>query len=121
LFACRCIYNDDKQYAFAKAEGDLDQAGDKLHEFCARIKQGLNSCSLKEKRYALNALDITVIATDDKMEIKASVPLESASAEKVSRCVIKRVRKPHKRRPTVSEMLPSDEAATIKVDLSAIH
>ena len=53
-----------------------------LNEFCGRVKLNLDSCDLQTKRLALDALDIQVIATDDSIDIRASVPLELITIEK---------------------------------------
>jgi len=53
-----------------------------IHDFCKRVKKNLDSCDLQTKRLVLDALDIQVIATRDKVDIKASVPLKFNKLEK---------------------------------------
>ena len=43
---------------------------------CRSVRNKLRNCTLQDKRLVLGALDAQVIATDDRVEIKAAVPLE---------------------------------------------
>ena len=47
-----------------------------IREYCDRVKQNLDNCSFENKRFALDTLDIKVVATNERVEIKASVPFE---------------------------------------------
>ena len=55
---------------------DMASIESKLGKFCEMVKQNLNGLTLQDKRLALDALDIKVIATNDGAEITVSVPLE---------------------------------------------
>jgi hypothetical protein len=50
-------------------------------------------------RYALDALDITVVVTDEKVEIKASVPLEFSAVEKKWHFMLTGHKRRHKSQP----------------------
>ena len=53
-----------------------------------RVKQNLNGLTLQDKRLALDALDIKIIATNDGAEITASVSLEFITTARTSGCLI---------------------------------
>jgi site-specific DNA recombinase len=55
---------------------DLDSVEAQLQDFSQKVRIGLDNCDLKTKRLALDILDVQVIATPEKMTIKAIVPLE---------------------------------------------
>ena len=48
----------------------------KLNDFCARVRQNLADCSIEDKRLALDALDIKVVATQDHIEINGAIPID---------------------------------------------
>ena len=56
----------------------------------------MNDCSYQTKRYALDALDVNVVVTDDRVDIKMSVPVELTNVEHV--ITVKSGLKRHKRR-----------------------
>jgi len=64
---------------------DINLADKQIREYCNKVKQNLDNCSFQNKRIALDALDIQVIATKDKVEIKASVPFEFDDSNLVSK------------------------------------
>lgn len=47
----------------------------KLNEFCERVRQNLSQCTFADKRLALEALDIKVIATPEQIEIRGAIPM----------------------------------------------
>jgi site-specific DNA recombinase len=51
----------------------------KLNEFCERVRQNLAQCTLEDKRLALDALDVKVIATREHIEISGVVPITQIS------------------------------------------
>jgi site-specific DNA recombinase len=63
---------------------DLASVETQLNEFCQKIKQSLDNCTLQTKRLALDILDVQVIATPEKLDIKAVVPLEFITIEQTS-------------------------------------
>ena len=48
----------------------------KLNDFCQRVRQNLSQCTFADKRLALEALDIKVIATPEQVEIKGAIPID---------------------------------------------
>jgi hypothetical protein len=60
------------------------EAEARIKQFYKRVKHNIRTCSFIDKRYALDALGIPVVATDEKLEVKISVPLEFTPIEKVS-------------------------------------
>jgi site-specific DNA recombinase len=67
---------------------DPIKAEAQIKEYCKRVKRNIKNCSYTDKRYALDALGVTVIATDDKIEVKISVPLEFTPIEKISEHIL---------------------------------
>ena len=55
---------------------DLASVEAQLNEFCYKVKQSLDDCTFQNKRLALTILDVQVIATPEKLNVKAIVPLE---------------------------------------------
>ncbi len=53
----------------------LAKAEMKLNEFCQRVRQNLSQCTFADKRLALEALDIKVIATPEQVEVKGTIPI----------------------------------------------
>ena len=53
----------------------------KLNEFCERVRQNLEQCTHQEKRLALDALDIKVVATQQGIDIKGSIPIKIATTD----------------------------------------
>ena len=53
----------------------------KLNDFCARVRQNLADCSIEDKRLALDALGIKVLANHERIEIHGNIPLESATTQ----------------------------------------
>ena len=45
----------------------MKKAESQLHDFCDRVKKNLNVLSLKDKRCALDVLDIQVIVWNDRV------------------------------------------------------
>jgi len=54
---------------------------------CRRVKNNLNNCTFQEKRQDLNALDVQVVATREKMKIRIVVPLELFTIDQTSGCL----------------------------------
>ena len=59
----------------------LVEAEIKLNEYCERVRQNLVECSLELKRLALDALDIQVIATPERVDIKGVIPIDITTAQ----------------------------------------
>ncbi len=67
---------------------DLASVEAQLNEFCYKVKQSLDSCTFQNKRLALTVLDVQVVATPEKLNIKAIVPLEFITIEQTSVCML---------------------------------
>ena len=61
---------------------DTISTQEQLDDFCARIQQNLNGCGFQEKRMALDALDVRVVATPEKVDIRLAVPLACITTER---------------------------------------
>jgi len=59
----------------------LANAEIKLNEFCARVRENLAQCTIQDKRLALDALDIEVTATPERIDIKDLVPIDFITIE----------------------------------------
>ena len=60
---------------------DVDSLESELNEFCRKVRESLDNCSFLNKRLALDSLQVQVIATPAKIEIKMAVPLEFTNLE----------------------------------------
>jgi len=67
---------------------DLASVEAQLNEFCYKVKQSLDGCTFQNKRLALTILDIQVVATPEKLNVKAIVPLEFITIEQTSVCML---------------------------------
>lgn len=67
---------------------DLALVEAQLNEFCYKVKQSLDGCTFQNKRLALTILDIQVVATPEKLNVKAIVPLEFITIEQTSVCML---------------------------------
>ena len=71
---------DEEQLArLCETKEQLDKLANaeiKLNEFCARVRENLAECTIQDKRLALDALDIRVIATPERIDIKGVIPIE---------------------------------------------
>jgi len=72
---------------------DILSTQQQLDAFCERIQQSLDGCGLQEKRMALDALDVKVMATPEKVDIRLAVPLEFITIEQTSGCLVSRAKK----------------------------
>lgn len=59
-----------------KQSTNLAKAEIKLNEFCERVSQNLDHCTLAEKRLALDALAVTVEVSQDRIELKGIIPVQ---------------------------------------------
>ena len=62
---------------------DLSSVELKLNKFRKKVKANLDSLTIEQKRMALDALEVNVIATPSNIEIKASVPLDIGKGKSV--------------------------------------
>lgn len=60
---------------------NLVEAEIKLNEYCERVRQNLAECSLELKRLALDALDIQVTVTPERVDIKGVIPIDITTAQ----------------------------------------
>jgi hypothetical protein len=49
---------------------------------CRKVSKSLKRCTFSNKRLALDALQVRVVATRERVKVKMAVPLEFASIEK---------------------------------------
>lgn len=54
----------------------LAKAEIQLNEWCSTVRDNLDRCTIQEKRLALDALDIKVVASSELIDIKGTIPLE---------------------------------------------
>jgi site-specific DNA recombinase len=65
------------RYSYTKEQlARLANTEIKLNEFCERVHQNLGNCTIEDKRLALDALDIKVIATPDRIDIQGVIPID---------------------------------------------
>jgi hypothetical protein len=57
----------------------LDDTETKLNRFCQRARKKLDNATIQDKRLALDAMDIRIIASTERIDIKGSIPLEITS------------------------------------------
>ena len=67
---------------------DLASVEAQLNEFCYKVKQSLDGCTFQSKRLTLTILDVQVVATPEKLNVKAIVPLEFITIERTSVCML---------------------------------
>jgi site-specific DNA recombinase len=58
---------------------NLMNAEIKLDQFCERVRQNLLQCSTNERRLALDALGVKIIAGQDRIDIHGMMPIEAKS------------------------------------------
>ena len=58
---------------------NLMNAEIKLDQFCERVRQNLLQCSTNERRLALDALGVKIIAGQDRIDIHGMMPVEAKS------------------------------------------
>ena len=69
-------------YSKAKDQlGKIAKAEIRLNKFCQRVRQNLANSTFSEKRLALEALDIKVVATKDDIKITGVIPIEVSTSE----------------------------------------
>jgi len=51
----------------------------KLKEICQRVSQNLDNTTIQDKRLALDALDIRIIASPQQIDIKGIIPIDIAN------------------------------------------
>jgi seryl-tRNA synthetase len=65
------------QYSYTREQlARLANTEIKLNEFCERVHQNLGNCTIEDKRLALDALDIKIIATPDRIDIQGVIPID---------------------------------------------
>jgi hypothetical protein len=62
----------------------INAAKEKIQQYCKIVKANLNRCSLQDKKHALNALDVQVMAVPEKIKIGVAVALEFITIEQTS-------------------------------------
>ena len=63
---------------------DLKLAQERIEQYCSRVRDRLNNYTFQEKRQALDALDVQLVATPEKLKIRIAVPLEFITIEQTS-------------------------------------
>jgi len=66
---------------------DINTAKEKIQQYCKRMKRNLDKCTLQDKKKALNALDVQIVAIPGEMKIRIAVPLECTTIEQTSVCM----------------------------------
>lgn len=61
---------------------DIDSLEEEVKQYCQQVKDSLDNCSFINKRIALDVLQVEVVATPEKYEIKMAVPLEYTTVER---------------------------------------
>lgn len=62
---------------------DSSSVESKLNKFRKKVEANLDSFTLEQKRMALDALEVQVIATPDMTDIKAGVPIDISRIKSV--------------------------------------
>jgi site-specific DNA recombinase len=68
--------------AIKKETIDIKSLETEVNEYCGQLKLSLDNCTFTNKRLALEVLQVQVIATPEKIDIKMSVPLEYNTVER---------------------------------------
>jgi len=63
---------------------DLNSAKERTQQYCSRVRNNLVNYTFREKRQALDALDIQLVVTREEMKIRIAVPLELITIEQTS-------------------------------------
>jgi sRNA-binding protein len=63
---------------------DINAAKEKIEQYCKRVRANLDKCTLQDKKKALNALDVQMVAIPQEMKIRIAVPLEFITIEQTS-------------------------------------
>jgi site-specific DNA recombinase len=74
-----CQADEQELQRIKEAKDRLSYIADaeiKLNEFCQRVRHNLRSATIQDKRLALEALDIRITASNQRMDIKGIVPVE---------------------------------------------
>ena len=61
---------------------DINAAKEKIEQYCKRVRVNLDKCTLQDKKKALNALDVEIVAIPQEMKIRIAVPLEFITIER---------------------------------------
>ncbi len=59
---------------------NIEDAEIKLNEFCQRVRKNLDNATIQDKRLALDALDIRITASKQKIDIKGVIPIEMTTS-----------------------------------------
>ena len=63
---------------------DMNAAKEKIEQYCKRAKDNLNKCSLQDRKNALNALDVQIVAIPEEMKIRIAVHMEFITTAQTS-------------------------------------
>ncbi len=61
---------------------DIDSLEAEVKQYCQQVKDSLDICSFINKRIALDVLQVEVIATPEKYDVRIAVPLEYTTVER---------------------------------------
>ena len=56
----------------------------RLEKFCATVRQNLEQFTIADKRLALDALDIKVVTTPDRVEVQGVIPIDLVTTGQTS-------------------------------------
>ncbi len=63
---------------------ELQKAEIRLEKFCATVRQNLDQCAIYDKRLALDALDVKVVTTPDRVEVQGVIPIDLVTTGRTS-------------------------------------
>jgi hypothetical protein len=67
----------------SRAEIDINAVKEKIEQYCKRVRIS----TLQDKKKALNAFDVQIVAIPGEMKIRIAVPLEFITIEQTSGCM----------------------------------
>jgi len=74
----------DRLHKVKKQAEKIKNAEIKLDNFCQKVQQNLDKCTIEDKRLALEALDIQVTVTSERIEVQGVIPINFITIERTS-------------------------------------
>ena len=65
---------------------ELKKTEIRLEQLCTTVHRNLDNCGVKEKRLALDALDVKAVVTKDKVQIQGVLPDNLVTSIQTSGC-----------------------------------
>ncbi|MFC1592780.1 recombinase family protein [Candidatus Omnitrophota bacterium] len=66
---------------------ELKETEIRLEKLCTTVHQNLDNCGAKEKRLALDALDVKAVVTKDRVQIQGVIPMDLVTLTQTSGCM----------------------------------